>query len=54
MDGKTLNAEKLEARIRELTPDNFTEDVHEIIEHCIKEGISQSDQNYVLNYIMHV
>ncbi|XP_006608619.1 uncharacterized protein LOC102678956 [Apis dorsata] len=43
MDGKTLNAEKLEARIRELTPDNFTEDVHEIIEHCIKEAADDDE-----------
>lgn len=42
MDGNTFNVEELESRTRELTPDSFTEDVHEIIEQCISEGISQS------------
>lgn len=42
MDGNTLNVEKLESGTRELTPDDFTEDVHEIIEQCVSKGTSRS------------
>lgn len=53
MDGNTLNVEKLESRVKELTPDDFTGDVHEIIEQCVNQGTSRSDQNYVLNLYVH-
>ncbi|XP_016916440.2 uncharacterized protein LOC108000552 [Apis cerana] len=43
MDGNTFNVEELESRIRELTPDSFTEDVHEIIEQCISEAADEDE-----------
>uniref|UniRef100_A0AAU8HMC4 Odorant binding protein 4 n=1 Tax=Scaptotrigona mexicana TaxID=596862 RepID=A0AAU8HMC4_9HYME len=42
MDGNTLNVEKLESGTRELTPDDFTEDVHEIIEQCVSKVSSSA------------
>lgn len=53
MNGNTLNVEKLESRVKELTPDDFTGDVHEIIEQCVNQGTSRSDQSYVLNLYVH-
>ncbi|XP_043789749.1 uncharacterized protein LOC122713397 [Apis laboriosa] len=50
MDGNILNAEKLEAGIRKLTPNNFTEDVHEIIEHCVKEAADDDECTVARKY----
>ncbi|XP_031775640.1 uncharacterized protein LOC116415253 [Apis florea] len=43
MNGNTLNVEKLESRVKELTPDDFTGDVHEIIEQCVNQAADDDE-----------
>ncbi|KAG9430899.1 odorant binding protein 4 precursor [Apis mellifera carnica] len=51
MDGNTLNVEKLESGTRELTPDDFTEDVHEIIEQCVSKAADEDECMVARKYI---